>query len=149
MNTPLYVTPPAPLQLPDLPPATHEVPDLLRQLLDAQREQVSLMRAQQAAQDGNARWRAFLGRWAAEFPDIGTACKQALPALERAYLAMIKELTDRLRAEDPEDLTDEFVLGEFLDRYGIRLAQLGNVLSQISPLADAAPTPDATGTTGG
>jgi hypothetical protein len=140
MNAPLYVTPPAPLQLPDLPPVAQEVPDLLRQLLDVQREQVSLIKSQQAAQDGLARWKTFLGRWAAEFPDIGGACRQALPTLERAYLTMIKELTDRVRADDADDLTDEFVMNEFLDRYGIRLAQLGNILSQLGPLADAAPS---------
>ena len=34
----------------------------------------------------------------------------------------------------------EFSLGEFLDRYGMRLAQLGNVLNVLGPLADAART---------
>ncbi len=142
MNAPLYVTPPAPIPLPELPPAQPEVADLLRQLLDAQREQVNLLRAQAAAQDSNARWKAFLARWAADFPDIGGACKQSLPAVERAYLSMLRELTDRLRGEEAEDLTDEFVLNEFLDRYGIRLGQLATVLSQLSPIADAAPPPD-------
>jgi hypothetical protein len=143
MNAPLYVMPVAPVPLPDPPPPS-EVADLLRQLLDVQRDQVALMRAQQAAQDAVARHRAFLNKWAGEFPEIGGACRQVLPAIERAYLAMVRELTDRLKAE-PEDLTDEFVLNEFLDRYGIRLVQLGNILTQIGPLADAAPptTPPA------
>ena len=146
MNVPLYVTPPAPIQLPELSSLTsHEVTDLLRQSLDAQREQVGIMKAQQAAQDSVARHRAFLGRWAGEFPDIGGACRTVLPHLERAYLAMIKDLSDRLQDEDAGDLQDEFVLNEFLDKYGIRLAQLGNILSQIGPLADAAP-PDNAGT---
>lgn len=139
MNAPLYVTLPPPMQLPELPTLSHEVADLLRQLLDAQREQVYLLKAQQAAQDSLSRWKAFLSRWAGEFPEVGGACRQVLPTIERAYLTMMKELTDRLRAEEADDLTDEFVLNEFLDRYGIRLAQLGNILSQISPLADAAP----------
>jgi hypothetical protein len=145
MQAPLYVAPAPPVQLPDPPPAPSEVADLLRQLLDAQREQVGLMRAQMAAQDQMAKWRAFLARWAGEFPDIGTACRQALPALERAYLGLIRELTGRLRGDDPDDLTDDFVLGEFLDRYGMRLGQLATVMSQLAPLADAAPPSDATG----
>ena len=41
--------------------------------------------------------------------------------------------------ETGDDLCDEFVMGEFLDRFGVRLSQLGNILSQIGPLADAAP----------
>jgi hypothetical protein len=142
MQAPLYVAPPPPVQLPDLPPVSSEVPDLLRQLIDAQREQVALLRAQMAAQDQTAKWRAFLARWAGEFPDIGAACKQALPALERAYLGLIKDLTARLRGDDPDDLTDEFVLTEFLDRYGMRLGQLATIMSQLAPLADAAPPSD-------
>jgi hypothetical protein len=140
MNSPLYVVS-SPIQMPaDLPPVPGtEVADLLRQLLDVQREQVQLLKTQVAAQDGLAKWRAFLSRWGIEFPNIGGACKEILPALERAYLGMIRELTDRVRAGDGDDLDDEFVMGEFLDRYGVRLTQLGNIISQLSPIADAAP----------
>jgi hypothetical protein len=52
---------------------------------------------------------------------------------------LIRELTDRINAAEASDLDDEFVLGEFLDRFGIRLGQLGNILSQLAPLADATP----------
>jgi hypothetical protein len=138
MNAPLYVTPPAAIPLPDPPPLATDVADLLRQLLDVQREQVALLRAQQVSQDNLSRWRAFLGRWAGEFPNIGGVCKQVLPAIERAYLTMVRDLTQQLQDSD-NGLEDEFVLGEFLDRYGIRLNQLGSILSQLSPLADAAP----------
>jgi hypothetical protein len=124
------------------------VADLLRQLVALQQEQVSVLKAQQqaqqaqqASQDGNARWRSFLSRWDAEFPGIGGACKQALPMLERAYLGLIRELTDKLAA-DPDALSDEFLLSEFLDRYGMRLGQLGNLLGQLAPLADASTPTD-------
>lgn len=142
MNSPLYVVS-SPLKMPtDLPPVPgSEVADLLRQLLDVQREQVGLLRTQVAAQDGLAKWRAFLTRWGGEFPTIGGACKEILPVLERSYLIMIRELTDRLRDGERDDLDNEFVMGEFLDRYGSRLSQLGNIISQLSPIADAAPAP--------
>lgn len=144
MNAPVYVLPPpltvyAPSELP-----TPETTDLLRQLVALQQEQVATLKAQQqaqqaqqASQDGGARWRAFLARWDGEFPGIGAACKQALPAIERAYLALIRDLTEKLNAE-PDALDDEFALSEFLDRYGMRLSQLGNLLAQLAPLADAA-----------
>jgi len=141
MQAPLYVTPSAPVAPPPgSVPA--EVTDLLRQILDAQREQVALLRAQVAAQDVAAKWRAFLAKWSGEFPELGGACRRVLPELERAYLTMLRELTERLRAEDPADLTDDFVLNEFLDRYGMRFSQLATVMSQVAPLAEAAP-PDA------
>lgn len=141
MNAPLYVTPHPPIPMPEMSPSLLEVTDLLRQTLDIQREQLHYAKVMVANQDALARWKAFLARWSGDFPDIGQACKLALPALERAFLTMVKELTDRLRYEDPEDLTDEFVLNEFLDRYGIRLGQLGTIISQLAPLADAAPPP--------
>ena len=137
MDPPIYVTPPM-VRLPDpLPPG--DVSDLLRQVLEVQRDQLAVLRQQAAQTDGMARWRAFLGRWQEEFPGIGSACKTVLPVVERAYLTLVQDLTDRLRDEDAEPLENEFVLNEFLDRYGTRLGQLGNVLSQLSPLADAAP----------
>lgn len=139
MNAPLYVTPTPVAGLPT--PGTAEVADLLRQMLDLQREQVALLKTQVANQDALSRWKAFLARWAGEFPEIGGACKQALPVLERAYLALIRDLHDRLQDVGP-DLDDEFVLNEFLDRYGIKLNQLGNIISSLSPIADAAPPPD-------
>jgi hypothetical protein len=136
MTAPVYVMPPA-LTVPGPPEVTtSELTELLRQLVALQQEQVSLLKTHQANQDGGARWRSFLARWESEFPGIGSACKQALPALERAYLSLVRELTDKLVAE-PDALTDEFVLSEFLDRYGMRLGQLGNLLSQLAPLADA------------
>lgn len=141
MNAPLYVTPRAAAPFPEPPAATQEVADLLRQLLEVQREQVALIRSHQATQDHNSRCRAFLARWVNEFPDVGGACRLALPVLERAYLTMVRDLTSRIQ-ETGNDLDDEFVLNEFLDRYGIRLNQLGSILSQLGPLADAAPASD-------
>ena len=146
MNSHSYITMPAPVQMPDMMPPQQEVPELLRQMLELQREQVTLLRTQVAAQDNLSRWKAFLNRWSDEFPDIGGACKQVLPVVERAYLVILKELTDRLQGDEADDITEEFVLNEFLDRYGIRLGQLATIISQLAPLADAAPAPQTDGT---
>lgn len=111
--------------------------DLLRQILEVQREQVSLLRTLVALSDGGARWRAFVSRWREEFPSTASESRQAVAAIERAYINMVADLNERLR--DGEELDNEFTLGEFLDRYGTRLSQLGTLLNLISPLADAAP----------
>ncbi len=144
MDAPLYAAAPT-VRLPD-PPSRHPGPDgdpgpvadLLRQMIDLQREHLAVLKAQVAAQDGLARWRAFLARWQGEFPGVGAGCKEVLPQVERAYLALVQDVADKLR-DDPAVLDSEFALAEFLDRYGIRLAQLGAVLGQLGPLADAAP----------
>lgn len=142
MSAPVYVMPSL-LTGPAATAGSPEIADLLRQLIGVQQEQVALLKAQAASQDSGGRWRSFLARWAGEFPGLGGACKQALPALERAYLGLVADLTERL-AEDADLLHDEFALAEFLDRYGMRLAQMGNILNQLAPLADAAASPDKT-----
>jgi len=129
-------TPAVPAEPPPNPPATPpEVVELLRQMLEVQREQLALQRAAAAAHDMTARWRAFLTRWQNEFPDLSEGCKRAVPLLERAYGQMIADLTERLSDEDALD--NDFALQEFLDRYGMRLAQLGTILNLVAPLAEA------------
>jgi hypothetical protein len=143
MNTPIYVNSPG-LRLPDAPSqpaAATESADLLRQLVELQKEQIHLLRIQVANQDALARWKAFLARWQEEFPDVAPACKQVLPAVERAYMRLMQELTDRLRGDEPTDLDNEYELTEFLDRYGVRLNQLSTVMSQLAPLSDVCPPP--------
>ncbi|VTU01585.1 Uncharacterized protein OS=Rhodopirellula baltica SWK14 GN=RBSWK_00030 PE=4 SV=1 [Gemmataceae bacterium] len=142
MNAPIYVTPPPVVPLPEAqPPQAGVVPQLLRQLIGLQQQQNNLLKTMVAQHDSGTRWRNFLTRWGEEFPNIGPACKRAAPVLERAYLSLLRELTDRVNAADADDLENEFALGEFLDRFGMRLGQLSNILGQVGPLADATPAP--------
>jgi hypothetical protein len=124
-------------------PASGDVADLLRQILDIQREQLACLRASAAAHDTTARWRAFLSRWQQELPDLSEGCRKAMPLLERSYGHLIHELTSRLN-EDAYDLENEFSLQEFLDRNGMRLAQLGTIINLIAPLGEAAPPSEST-----
>jgi hypothetical protein len=90
-----------------------------------------------ATHDANARWRAFLARWREDFPELPESCQQALPILERSYSALIAELAEYLRQDGNETLDTDFALQEFLDKYGMRLAQLGTILNLVAPLAEA------------
>jgi hypothetical protein len=110
---------------------------LLRQIVDIQREQVTLLRASVAAHDASSRWRAFLARWKEDFPDLSGSCREAMTILERAYGALLAELVDHLRENGSGALDTDFTLQEFLDRYGMRLAQLGTILNLVAPLAEA------------
>jgi hypothetical protein len=120
-------------------PPTTDTAELLRQILDVQREQLQLQRNAAAAHDVNSRWRAFIARWQQDFPDLPEACRHALPILERTYGSLMAELSEHLRSNDVTD--NEFALGEFLDRYGMRLNQLGSLLSLVSFLAEASNPP--------
>lgn len=113
-----------------------EVTDLLKQILETQREQLHFARQAAAQADHMARWRAYLARWQQEFPGLSEGCRASIPKLERAYGQMIADLAEKL-SED--DIDSEFALQEFLDRYGIRLAQLGTLINLVGPLAEASP----------
>lgn len=111
--------------------------ELLRQMLDIQREQLAHLRATSAAHDVTARWRAFLARCREQYPDLPDACRKALPILERSYSSIISALADELRQNGQDALDNEFAMQDFLDRYGMRLGQLGNLLNLVGPLAEA------------
>jgi hypothetical protein len=114
-----------------------ETVELLRQMLDVQRQQLQYLQASLAAHDMASRWRAFLTRWHEQFPHLGDDCKIAVPILERTYGKLISELADHLRDNGDDALENEFALQEFLDRYGMRIAQLGTILNLVAPLAEA------------
>ena len=65
-------------------------------------------------------------------------CRKAMPHLERCYGRLITELTEKLN-DDNDSVDNDFALQEFLDRYGMRLAQLGTILNLVAPLAEAGP----------
>jgi hypothetical protein len=129
--------PTTPAEPPVAPAPVPETVDLLRQILEVQREQLNYQRAAAAAHDMTARWRSYLTRWQQEFPGLAEGCRKAMPHLERCYGQLIRDLTERLTDEDPID--NDFALQEFLDRYGMRLAQLGTILNLVGPLAEAGP----------
>jgi hypothetical protein len=118
--------------------------DLLRQIVDIQREQLTHLQAFSAAHDTSSRWRAFLARWRDDFSDLPEACRQSVPILERTYGKLIAELTDHLCENGNEALDSDFALQDFLDRFGMRLAQLGTILNLVAPLADASSPSEST-----
>ncbi len=139
-------TPPAPMQ-----PGEVNA-ELLRQILELQRDQLAqilqvqrehLALAKNMAQDNNTRWRTLLSRWNKDLPDLTNHCKQAYPALERAYVHMIASMVEEVTDKDHDELDNEFTIQDFLDRYGMRIGQLGHMVHVIGSLAEAANQNDA------
>ncbi|MCI0463263.1 MAG: hypothetical protein L0Z62_40465 [Gemmataceae bacterium] len=129
-------TPAKPPAAADSSESTLAVADLLRQILDVQRQQLAQLQATAAAHDTSARWRALLGRWREHFPELPELCRGALPILERAYGQIVHTLVEELE-QNPDALDTEFALQDFLDRYGLRLGQIGNIINLVGPLAEA------------
>jgi hypothetical protein len=143
MNFQFDVT--APAGAPKPPPPAGEPVELLRQLVEVQRQQLAYLQAISAAHDAGARWRAYVNRWREDFPDLPGACREAVPVLERTYGKLMAELTEHLRDQGGDALDNDFTLQEFLDRYGMRLAQLGTILNLVAPLAEAGSPSESSG----
>ena len=112
--------------------------ELLKQILEVHKQQLAHAQAVAAANDTGARWRAMVARWREQFPDMLDHCKEVLPVLERAYGSIIVSMVDEIRQQGEDALENEFALQDFLDRFGMRLGQLGNILNLVSPLAETA-----------
>ncbi|MSQ96488.1 MAG: hypothetical protein EXR98_18315 [Gemmataceae bacterium] len=129
------------------PPVAETVPEILRQLLDQQREQLGqilqvqvehLNHARAAAQDNLARWRQLLGRCQDQHPEFAGHCKMAYPVMENAYVQLLEKMVQDLVEADEDAFDSEFAIQEFIDRYGMKVGQLSHLLSIVGPLSEAA-----------
>ena len=134
---------PKPVPVPSGPEA---VPELLRHILDLQRDGFTQMlevqrehlaHARHVHQEHLLRWKNVLSRWNRVFPDLAGQCKQVYPALERAYLGMVDNLVQDLMEQGDDGFDSDFALQDFLDRHGVRVGQLAHLLSIIGPLSEA------------
>ena len=83
-----------------------------------------------------------LGQWKEANPRLAKSCRVASEALAKVQTEFLTTLTDEV-TENPEVLMDgEFMLNEFIDRYGPRLAHLNGVLQVLAQLGSA-PSPAA------
>src|SRR5262245_18203364 len=98
MNFQFDIVPQTPAAPPALPQPGDVNAELLRQILELQRDQLGqilqvgrehLALAKSTAQDTSSRWRTLLARWQNDLPDLMEHCKKAYPTLERAYIHMI------------------------------------------------------------
>lgn len=78
---------------------------------------------------------AELAQWKQANPRLARQCREAAEVLGKVQSTFLEAVTDEI-TESAEDLMDgEFVLNEFVDRFGPRLAHLNGVLQVISQLS--------------
>ncbi len=119
-----------------------EIVGLLRELLAAQDRQNELLEELVNQVGANQRQRANeLGQWKQANPGLARACRTAAEALGRVQTEYLLSLTREIN-ENCEALCDgEFMLNEFVDRFGPRLAHLNGLLQVLSQLSS---TPNPT-----
>ena len=104
--------------------------ELLAELVN----QVSLQQRQRVAE---------LKAWKEANPELAASCRQAAESLSKVHTEFLASIA-RDAAENAEDFADsEYALGEFIDRYGPRLAHFNGVLQLFSQLGGPAPSTDS------
>ena len=103
-------------------------------LLEVLRE--SLAFAKHTHQENLLRWRNILNRWDKDFPDLPADGKRAYPVLEKAYLNLVQNMMTDLIELEEDGFDSDFALQDFLDRHGMRVGQLGHLLSIVGPISE-------------
>jgi hypothetical protein len=109
---------------------------LLREILNAQDRQNELLQELVGQIGSNHRQRqAELGQWKQANPRLARNCKAAADALGKVQAEFLQNLTREVNDTADDMLDGDFVLNEFIDRYGPRLAHLNGVLQVLSQLS--------------
>ncbi|MDA1054407.1 MAG: hypothetical protein O3C40_28535 [Planctomycetota bacterium] len=109
---------------------------LLRQLVAGQAKQSKLLEEFIQQQNVNQRQRQNeLGQWKEANPELARCCRTAAETLSRVQTQFLRNLTDEVLDNEDSLLDGEFMLNEFVDRFGPRLAHLNGVLQVLSQLS--------------
>ena len=119
-----------------------EIARLLRDMLAAQDRQNELLEEMVGQVGAQHRQRTDeLNQWRQANPELAHRCREAAETLSQVQTAFLHDVTEEIN-ENSEALMDgEFVLNEFVDRFGPRIAHLNGVLQILSQLSAV---PDAT-----
>jgi putative heme iron utilization protein len=112
--------------------------ELMRQLIAGQQQQNRLIEDLiQQNLAANKQRASELQQWKEANPDLAKSCHRAAEALSRVQTQFLDTLTEEI--EDTEDhlVEGEYMLNEFVDRFGPRLAHLNGVLQVLAQLGDA------------
>ena len=119
-------------------------------LLSPQDEQVALLRDVLSAQDRtNELLEELVGvmataqkqranelhQWRNAHPALAKACREAAEALSRVQIEYLDRMTDEINDSSDDMVDGEFVLNEFIDRFGPRLAHLNGVIQVLAQLS--------------
>jgi hypothetical protein len=113
---------------------------LLRQMVAMQDKQNQLL--EQLVQNTVAmqKQRATeLQQWKDANPRLSKACRKAAESLSRVQTQFLESLTDEISDNEEALLDGDFMLGEFVDRFGPRLAHLNGVLQVLAQLGSGVP----------
>jgi hypothetical protein len=117
---------------------------LLRDLVAAQDRQNELLEELVNQLSAPSKQRAIeLGQWKQANPHLARSCRMATEALGKVQTEFLENLTQEIGANYESLIDGEFMLNEFVDRFGPRMAHLNSILQVLSQLS-AMPHPTNT-----
>ncbi len=129
----------------DVSTATHTHPvmssreeqtELLREVLAAQDRTNELLEDLSGVLAATQKQRASeLSQWRNAHPALASACREAAEALTRVQIEYLERLTEEINDTSDDMIEGEFLLNEFVDRYGPRLAHLNGVIQVLAQLS--------------
>jgi hypothetical protein len=109
---------------------------LLKRLLVSQQRQTALLEELVQQMSAAQRQRASeLGQWKEANPQLARRCREAAEALSHVQTEFLRSLTEEITTNAEDFMEGEFMLNEFVDRFGPRLAHLNGVLQVLSQLS--------------
>ena len=118
-----------------------EQSELLREVLAAQDRTNEILEELVGVMATAQKQRAQeLHQWRSANPELADCCRDAAESLSRVQIQYLERITEEINdtAEAMEE--GEFMLNEFVDRFGPRLAHLNGVIQVLAQLSSA-PTP--------
>lgn len=117
-----------------------EQTEVLREVLSAQDRTNELLEELVGSLTAQNKQRAAeLNRWKLSNPKLAKGCRNAAETLSEVQAEFLEKLTEEVE-DSQDDLTyGDFMLTEFVDRYGPRLAHLNGVIQVLAQLGSASP----------
>ncbi|MBX3420292.1 MAG: hypothetical protein KF752_01920 [Pirellulaceae bacterium] len=113
---------------------------LMHQLVIAQQRQNQLMeQLVQATVSAQKQRNMELQQWKEANPHLADSCRRAAEVLSKVQGEFLQQLTDEIEDQQDNLLDGEYILNEFVDRYGPRLAHLNGVLQVVAQLSGPLP----------
>ncbi len=117
-----------------------EMVSLLHQLVEGQDRQNELLEEMVEQMGASQRQRSNeLTQWKDANPLLARRCRAAAEALSQVQTEFLQNMTADVNDSYEGMMDSDFVLNEFVDRYGPRLAHLNGVLQLLSQLSAQPP----------
>jgi hypothetical protein len=114
---------------------------ILRDILAAQDRQNELMEEMLSQMSMQSKQRTHeLGQWKQANPRLARNCRNAAESLGKIQTEFLDSLTNEINTNFDTLVDGEYMLNEFIDKYGPRMAHLNGLL-QVLAMLGAAPNP--------